>query len=82
MSNLFDHIHSYDVKHREIMKEVCIELLYKLEEIECSNCCGTCIRRLGSIYNNILFEDYYCCSEWCSQDLDYELRRSYRRSCK
>ena len=59
MSNLFDnlpqvlqdHIHSYNVKHRETMKEICIELLYELEEIECSNYCGMCIRRLDSIHH-------------------------------
>ena len=79
---LQDHIHSYNVEHRETMKEICIELLYELEEIECSNYCGMCIRRLDSIQNNILFKKYYCCSEWCSNDLEYEVRHSYRRSLK
>ena len=86
MSNIFykfpkelqDHIYSYNVLHRKMMKAVCDELLFLHQEIECDNQCGGYDTRNNLIVNNILFNDYYFCSEWCSNDFECELRRSYR----
>lgn len=57
-----DHINSYNVEHRKLMKEVCNKLLFYYKELKCHNCYNI-LKRINpeTISIGISYEYYYCC---------------------
>jgi hypothetical protein len=65
---LQDHINSYNVEHRQFMKEVCKKLLFYYKEMKCYNCDNSLKRihpetvSIGGHY------EYFYCSMDCFYD--------------
>jgi hypothetical protein len=61
---LQDHINTYNVEHRELMKEVCNKLLFYYKELKCHNC-DNIIKRINPETVSIggCYEYYYCCMD-------------------
>ena len=59
-----DHINTYNVEHRELMKEVCNKLLFYYKELKCHNC-DNIIKRINPETVSIggCYEYYYCCMD-------------------
>ena len=69
---LQDHINSYNVEHRQLMKEVCNKLLFYYKEIKCHNCNNT-LKRIDTETVSIGGYYEYC---YCSMDCFYHDRWS------
>jgi hypothetical protein len=61
---LQDHINTYNVEHRQLMKEVCNKLLFYYKELKCHNC-DNIIKRINPETVSIggCYEYYYCCMD-------------------
>lgn len=75
---LQDEIAMFNPEHRQVMKSVLDELAFLFQEVNCDNNCCCPVVRKRAINKNIIFNDYLFCSEWCVQDFEYEIRRSWR----
>jgi hypothetical protein len=64
---LQDHINSYNVEHRQLMKEVCNKLFY-YKEIKCHNCDNS-LKRINPETVSIGGYYEYC---YCSMDCFYD----------
>jgi hypothetical protein len=65
----------FNVEHRKMMREVCLEI----EIVECDFCCSKFTKRemlKNEIYNETF---YYCCQECMFEDV-YDIRRAYARA--
>ena len=64
-----DHINTYNVEHRELMKEVCNKLLFYYKELKCHNC-DNIIKRINPETVSIggYYEYYYCCMDCLYDD--------------
>jgi len=67
---LQDHINSYNVEHRQLMKHVCNKLLFYYKEIKCHNCDNT-LKRINPETVSIGGYYEYC---YCSMDCFYDDR--------
>jgi hypothetical protein len=61
---LQDHINTYNVEHRQLMKEVCNTLLFYYKELKCHNC-DNIVKRINPETVTIggYYEYYYCCMD-------------------
>lgn len=61
---LQDHINTYNVEHRKLMKEVCNNLLFYYKELKCHNC-DDVVKRINPETVTIggYYEYYYCCMD-------------------
>ena len=73
-----DYIALFNYEHRKIMKIICSEI----DTIECDNCCNTIVLKKNSFKNNMMWENYYYCSEWCLNDHEYYFRKSINKNLK
>lgn len=65
---LQDHINSYNVQHRELMKEVCKKILFYYKEIKCHNCHNSLKRINPEIVSIGGYYEYFYCSMDCFYD--------------
>jgi hypothetical protein len=65
---LQDHINSYNVEHRQLMKEVCKNLLFYYKEMECHNCHNSVKRIRPETVSIGGHYEYFYCSMDCFYD--------------
>ena len=61
--------------HRQLMKSVFEELKY----VKCDYC-NNFIIRIDAIYKQILFSNWYYCSEYCCYNGESEVRKTYKKN--
>jgi len=79
---LQDHIGSYNVEHRKMLKLVfseiehkqkMIDILEDIKFIECENMCGSCMLR-----ENIPYKEGVYCDDWCMKSAEFKRMNLFR----
>ena len=81
---LIIHIYEFNSEHRKLLSDVMEELIDYTPEIDNYHICKACDNEITGevIISTCLGITGRYCSDYCCWDIEYDMRKSYRRSAR